>query len=71
MWFRCERQMTIPIDGHAALFLIRVYMQPLRELFEDPEKKQRVIDAVNSMSNAVLDYKGFGYIKEYFSKISS
>jgi hypothetical protein len=66
MWFRCERQTTIPVEGHAALFLIRVYMVPLRDVFCDEQKKQKIIDSIMSMTDAVIDYKGFGYLKNYF-----
>jgi len=67
MWYRCERQVTVPIDGSAALFLIRMYVQPLREVFEDPVKRKAITDSVNSMSDAVIAYKGFEYLKSYFS----
>jgi len=68
MWFRCERQVTVPVAGEAALFLIRVYVRPLREICQDPEKQHRILDSVNSMSDAVLDYKGFRYVKEYLNQ---
>lgn len=68
MWYRTERQVTIPIDGYAALFLIRVYQYPLTEIFEDPDKKQKVIDSILSMTPAVLGYKGFQYLRDYFNQ---
>ncbi len=68
MWFRCERQVTVPVDGRSALFLIRVYVVPLKTIFDDTEKKQKIIAAVNSMSDAVLDYKGFHYLKNYLNQ---
>jgi hypothetical protein len=68
MWFRSERQVTVPMDGQAALFLIRVYVVPLKTVFEDAEKKQRIIAAVNSMSDAVLDYKSAHYLKSYLNQ---
>jgi hypothetical protein len=67
MWYRCERQTTIPIDNEAALFLIRVYMIPLRDIFLDDGKKQKIVDSIMSMTDAVIEYKGFGYLKNYFS----
>jgi hypothetical protein len=54
------------VEGHAALFLIRVYMLPLRDVFCDEQKKQKIIDSIMSMTDAVIDYKGFGYLKNYF-----
>jgi hypothetical protein len=68
MWYRCERQVTIPIDGKAALFLIRMYVQPLSEVFKDTDKRKAIIDSVNSMSDAVIAYKGFEYLKDYFNQ---
>jgi hypothetical protein len=68
MWYRTERQVTIPVAGQAALFLIRVYQCPLREIFQDPEKRQKIIDSIASMTPAVIDYKGFGYLRDYFSR---
>lgn len=65
MWFRVERQITVPIDGTAALFLIRVYMYPLREVFALPDRKVAVIDSINSMTDAVLDYKNLRYVREW------
>ena len=66
MWYRAERQTTIPVQDSVALFLIRVYMVPLSEVFRNPEKKQRIIASIMSMTDAVIDYKGFGYLKNYF-----
>lgn len=66
MWFRVERQVTIPVEDRAALFLIRVYMEPLRDTFQDPDKKQKVIDSIMSMTPSVLDYKGLGYVRDWF-----
>lgn len=65
LWYRCERQTTIPIDGKAALFLIRVFVAPLVQIFEDPHRKRAIIDSINSMSDAVLDYKGYRRLKLY------
>jgi len=67
MWFRTERQVTVPVEGTMALFLIRVYMQPLRDILRDPDKTKTLIDSIMSMSDAVIEYKDFGYLKLYFS----
>lgn len=66
MWFRVERQVTIPIEGQAALFLIRVYMYRLIDVFRDQHKAQQVMDSINSMTDAVLDYKNLKYVRDYF-----
>jgi hypothetical protein len=41
-------------------------MVPLRDVFCDEQKKQKIFDSVMSMTDAVIDYKGFGYLKNYF-----
>lgn len=66
MWYRCERQTTIPVEGRAALFLIRVYMVPLSDVFRDAEKKQRILDSIDSMSESTIAYKDLGYVRQYF-----
>ncbi len=67
MYYRVERQTTIPVNENCALFLIRVFVCPLKDIFEDQEKKDRIIDSVFSMTDAVLEYKNLKYVKEYFS----
>lgn len=67
MWFRTERQVTVPMGNDMSLFLIRVYMQPLKDVMHDPVRAQILIDSIMSMTEAVVDYKGFGYLRQYFS----
>lgn len=62
MWFRYERQITLPM-GDAALFLIRVYQIPLKKLFRSRKKKAQVIESIQSMTQAVLDYKNLNYVR--------
>lgn len=66
MWFRYERQVTLPM-GDAAMFLIRVYMIPLQQVFRSRKKKAQVMESINSMTQAVLDYKNLNYVKEVFT----
>lgn len=68
LWFRCERQVTIPVNNQASLFLIRVFVVPLREVFDQEDKKKAIVDSINSMSDAVIDYKGYGKLKEFLSR---
>jgi hypothetical protein len=67
MWFRTERQVTVPVDGQLSLFLIRVYMQPLLDIMQNAAQAQLMIDSIMSMSDSVIDYKGFGYLRQYFN----
>lgn len=58
-YFRCERQTFIPLPGrNQAVFTIHVEVVPLREMLEQPAHARRLHDAVQSMSEAVLDYRG-------------
>lgn len=68
MWFRAERQVTIPVDPDTALFLIRVYVTPLRRIIEFQDKALALRDSINSMSEAVIEYKGFGYVREWINQ---
>jgi hypothetical protein len=58
-FLRAERQTFFPL-GEApgqAVFTIRVMLQPLAEGAATPEQKQRLHEALASMSDAVLAYK--------------
>lgn len=57
-WFRCERQVTIALDGLGSLFLIRVYVAPLQAVLQTPGRRARLLNALHSMSDALKRYKG-------------
>ena len=57
LWFRCERQVTIPLSGHASLFLIRVFVASYLDVVSTPERQERIIDALRAMSPATIRYK--------------
>ena len=59
-FLRAERQTFFPVPGvpGQAVFTIRVMLQPLVEAVTRREDAQRVHDALASMSDAVLAYKG-------------
>ena len=63
-WLRSERQTFFPVDrpdGSPALqsvFTIGVGLQPLADAVDSPARAQRLGDALASMSDAVLAYKG-------------
>ena len=64
LYFRMETQTTAPLgDGVSSLFFVRVETCPLSEIWNDPIKKQRILDSTNSMTDAVLDYKNLHHIK--------
>ena len=58
-WFRTERQTFIPVPGaRQAVFTILVNVTPLARAFATLAQAARVHDALASMSDAVLDYRG-------------
>ena len=61
MWYRAERQVTVPL-GDAAIFFIRTYVVPLRSV--DIEK---IRQSIYSMSNDILNYKGLHHVVEVLS----
>jgi hypothetical protein len=63
LYFRTETQTTVGIGGDICLFFVKVEMHPLQQVWDDYEKRRLIIDSVNSMSEAVLNYKNLAYIK--------
>ena len=59
LYFRVETQTSTPIDENTSLFLIKVEVFPLRDVW-DP----KILDSINSMSESVLNYKGLVEIKD-------
>jgi dimethylamine monooxygenase subunit A len=59
-WLRAERQTFFPVHRgtRQAVFAIRVMLQPLTQAVTTPALARTVHDALASMSQAVLDYKG-------------
>lgn len=58
-WFRTERQTFIPVPGaQQAVFTILVNRSPLAQAFHTPAQATQVHDALASMSDAVLAYRG-------------
>lgn len=58
IWFRVERQVTIPLAAQGSLFLIRLFVSPLEEMLRTPGRAQQLADALETMSPALLSYKG-------------
>lgn len=59
-WLRAERQTFFPVGRgtRQAVFTIRVMLQPLVDAVDTREKALRLRDALASMTDAVLAYKG-------------
>jgi hypothetical protein len=64
-WWRTEHQTFIPVDGHLqAVFTIHVEVQPLCVALADGTRKAQVHDALASMSDAELDYRGLKPVRD-------
>jgi hypothetical protein len=64
-WFRSERQTFIPVPGHGqSLFTIAVDVQLLPQVVDTPERARRLADAVQTMSPAVLQYRGLTGVRD-------
>ena len=64
-WWRTERQTFIPLQAaQQAVFTIHVQVQPLAQALDSPARAQRLRDAVQTMSPAVLAYRGLQTVRE-------
>ena len=68
LYFRTETQTTVGIDGSICLFFVKVDMHPLQQVWDDTGKRQMVVESINSMSQAVLEYKNLVQIKRIINK---
>lgn len=58
LYFRWETQTTARVDSETSLFFVKVDVVPLQEVWN-----QRILDSINSMTDAVLTYKNLHHIK--------
>lgn len=64
-WWRTERQTFIPLPAaRQAVFTIEVQVQPLAQALAEPARAAKLHDAVASMSDAVLDYRGLAPVRD-------
>lgn len=68
LWFRLEHQTTLPIiENEAFAFFINVDILPYISLLE--EDKKAIVESINSMSDAVLDYKHLRKVKNILNHV--
>jgi len=64
-FFRTERQTFIPIPAHGqAIFTIHVETQPLAQAIASPEQAHALHEALASMSQSVLAYRGLTDVRD-------
>jgi hypothetical protein len=62
LYFRWETQTTARVDNDTSLFFVKMDVVPLREVWN-----QRILDSINSMTDAVLTYKNLHQIKTFLN----
>lgn len=64
LYFRYETQTTARVDDDTSLFFVKVDVVPLRNVWN-----QKILDSINSMSDAVLEYKNLHHIKHLLNTL--
>lgn len=67
LWFRYERQVSVPLGDSTSLFLIRVMHAPFYEVIYDQTTHSNLLAALNSMSEQMLRYKNLHHAKRLVS----
>lgn len=64
LYFRYETQTTARVDDDTSLFFVKVDVVPLGTVWN-----QKILDSINSMSDAVLTYKNLHHIKHLLNTL--
>lgn len=65
LYFRTEYQTTLKVDQNTSLFFVKVNVVPLKDVYS-----QKILESINSMSQAVLEYKNLTLIKNLLNSIN-
>jgi len=69
LWFRYEYQtFDTVIPGQTSVFLVKTVTQPYQQYVDTDQKHEIVVRVVNSMSDAVLTYKGLHEVRGILNK---
>lgn len=69
LFFRWEEQTTMPFqDGKTSLFFVKVNVIPLISIWSEHQKL--IMKSIDSMSEAVLQYKNLHEIKHYLAGVA-
>ncbi len=63
LYFRTEIQTTVGVAGDICLFFVKVDMHPLALVWEDPSKRELLLESINSMTTSTLEYKNLHSVK--------
>lgn len=64
LYFRTETQTTLGLSDGICLFFVKVEMTPLSQVWADDTMKNEIILSINSMTDAVLEYKNLFQVKK-------
>ena len=71
MVLRVERQTTLAFpDFKRSLFTIRIYIEPLTQTLQIPGRKHILAQAISSMDETLLKYKGLAKVKNVLLEYS-
>jgi hypothetical protein len=62
LYFRLETQISTPLDESSSLFLVKVDVIPLKNVWDEI-----ILESINSMSEDVLNYKNLSEIKKFLN----
>ena len=62
LYFRLETQISAPLDSKSSLFLVKVEVFPLKEVWNEI-----ILESINSMSENILQYKKLIEIKKFLN----
>ena len=69
LWFRYEYQtFDTVVPGETSVFLVKTVTQPYREYVDTDAKHEIVTRVINTMSDAVLAYKGLHQAREILNR---
>ena len=63
LYFRLERQVTVPLGHGYGLFLIRVQLRPLEAVLAQPGRRALLQASLRSMSDAMVRYKNLAAVR--------
>jgi hypothetical protein len=64
LYFRTETQTTVGFDDEICFFFVKVNMIPLEVVWVEQEKRELILDSINSMSENILHYKNLHQVKK-------
>ena len=62
LYFRLETQISTPLDGISSLFLVKVDVVPLKDVWDEI-----ILESINSMSENIIKYKNLSEIKKFLN----